>query len=138
MQAGAFLGYSSFGVLADRFGRRPVFVAFVAGAALAVPAFALAGRTPLALLALAPAVGYLGHGYFSVFGALLAELFPGEVRGTAQGLCYNVGRAVSALAPFAIGALALHFLFAGRRSGRSRRQDRRVRAGLRALRNTCR
>ena len=39
-------------------------------------------------------------------GVLLAELFPSSVRGAAQGFCYNAGRAVSALAPFTIGALA--------------------------------
>ena len=76
MQVGAFLGYTLFGVLADRFGRRPVFVAFVLGAAVAVPAFALAGARPGLLWLLSPIVGFCGHGYFSVFGALLAELFP--------------------------------------------------------------
>lgn len=106
MQAGAFLGYTTFGFLADRFGRRPVFLAFVLGAAVAVPAFGLLARSEAALLFLAPVVGYLGHGYFSVFGVLLAELFPSSVRGAAQGFCYNAGRAVSALAPFSIGALA--------------------------------
>ena len=106
MQAGAFLGYTTFGFLADRFGRRPVFLAFVLGAAVVVPAFGLLARSEAALLLLAPLVGYLGHGYFSVFGALLAELFPSPVRGAAQGFCYNAGRAVSALAPFTIGALA--------------------------------
>lgn len=106
MQAGAFLGYTTFGVLADRFGRRPVVLAFVLGAAVVVPAFGLLARSEAALLLLAPVVGYLGHGYFSVFGALLAELFPSSVRGAAQGFCYNAGRAVSALAPFTIGALA--------------------------------
>ncbi len=106
MQAGAFLGYTTFGFLSDRFGRRPVFLAFVLGAAVAVPAFGLLARSETALLLLAPAVGYLGHGYFSVFGVLLAELFPSSVRGAAQGFCYNAGRAVSALAPFTIGALA--------------------------------
>ena len=58
------------------------------------------------LLALGPLIGFFGHGYFSVFGALLSELFPSGVRGTAQGLCYNTGRAVSAGAPIAIGAIA--------------------------------
>jgi len=106
MQAGAFLGYTTFGFLADRLGRRPVFLAFVLGAAVAVPAFGLLARSPLALLLLAPLVGYFGHGYFSLFGALLAELFPSPVRGAAQGFCYNAGRAVSALAPFTIGAVA--------------------------------
>ena len=51
-------------------------------------------------------IGFFGHGYFSVFGAMLAELFPTRVRGIAQGLTYNVGRAFSALAPYTIGALA--------------------------------
>ena len=106
MQTGAFFGYVLFGFLADRFGRRPVFLFFVLAAAVVVPAFGLSGRRAGALLLLAPLVGFFGHGYFSVFGAMLAELFPSTIRATAQGLCYNVGRAVSALAPFVIGMLA--------------------------------
>ncbi len=106
MQAGAFLGYSSFGFLSDRFGRRRSVQAFVLVAAGLVPAYGLLARSETALLALGPLVGFFGHGYFSVFGAMLAELFPSAIRGTAQGLCYNVGRAVSALAPLTIGALA--------------------------------
>jgi MFS family permease len=106
MQMGAFLGYVLFGVLADRFGRRPVFVAFVLGAAVLVPVYGSVALHPALLMALGPLVGFFGHGYFSLFGAMLAELFPSPVRATAQGICYNVGRAVSALAPFVIGALA--------------------------------
>jgi hypothetical protein len=55
---------------------------------------------------LGPLLGFFGHGYFSLFGSLLSELFPSEIRGTAQGMCYNLGRAVSASAPFVIGALS--------------------------------
>jgi MFS family permease len=106
MQTGAFFGYLSFGFLADRFGRRPVFLLFVLSAAIVVPAFGLSGGNPAALLMLGPLVGFFGHGYFSVFGAMLAELFPSPIRATAQGICYNAGRAASALAPFIIGALA--------------------------------
>jgi MFS family permease len=106
MQVGAFLGYVLFGVLADRLGRRPVFIAFVLGAAVLVPVYGRMALQPVALMALGPLIGFFGHGYFSVFGAMLAELFPSAIRGTAQGLCYNLGRAVSALAPFVIGALA--------------------------------
>ena len=36
-----------------------------------------------------------------------AELFPTHLRATAQGLTYNAGRALSALAPVAVGALAV-------------------------------
>ncbi|HZT31392.1 MAG TPA: MFS transporter [Bryobacteraceae bacterium] len=106
MQIGAFFGYILFGFLADRFGRRPVFLFFVLGAAALVPVYGQWARRPAVLLALGPAIGFFGHGYFSVFGAMLAELFPSAIRATAQGLCYNVGRAASALAPFTIGALA--------------------------------
>lgn len=106
MQIGAFFGYTLFGVLADRFGRRPVFVSFLVCAALLVPLYGQLGRYEVLLLVLGPLIGFFGHGYFSVFGAMLAELFPTSVRGTAQGFAYNVGRALSALAPFTIGALA--------------------------------
>jgi MFS family permease len=106
MQIGAFLGYTLFGFLADRFGRRPVFAAFLVAAAVLVPVYGQLARHEVVLLAMGPLIGFFGHGYFSVFGAMLAELFPTRIRGTAQGLVYNTGRAVSALAPFSIGALA--------------------------------
>ena len=63
-------------------------------------------HSPAILMVLGPVLGFLGHGYFSAFGALLAELFPTEIRATAQGLTYNLGRALSALAPLTIGVLA--------------------------------
>jgi len=106
MQTGAFFGYISFGFFADKIGRRGAFIVFVLAAAAVVPLYALGARSPLLLLLLGPAVGFFGHGYFSVFGAILAELFPSRVRGLAQGLCYNVGRSISALAPATIGFIA--------------------------------
>lgn len=107
MQIGAFFGYVSFGFLADRFGRRPVFLTFVLAAAALVPAYGMLGRNTAALMALGPLIGFFGHGYFSVFGALLAELFPASIRAMAQGLCYNIGRAAGgAAAPLVIGAAA--------------------------------
>ena len=109
VQVGAFFGYAAFGFFADRFGRRPVFIAFVLLAATIVPIYGLSGRNQTALMLLGPLVGFFGHGYFSVFGAMLAELFPSEVRGAAQGLCYNGARSIGALAPFCIGALSKHY-----------------------------
>ncbi len=109
MQAGAFLGYIAFGLLADRYGRRPVFSAYVLGAALAVPLFVGLVRVPAALYLVAPILGFAGHGYFSVFGALVAELFPTAIRGSAGGLCYNGGKALSALSPPLVGLLAERF-----------------------------
>ena len=65
-----------------------------------------AGRNVALLFALGPLIGFFGHGYFSVFGAMLAELFPSAIRATAQGICYNAGRGISALAPSLIGAIS--------------------------------
>lgn len=106
MQLGAFAGYLSFGYAADRFGRRASFIVYLLAAAATVTAYGALVRSPALLLALAPLLGFFGHGYFSLFGAQLAELFPTGVRATAQGLCYNAGRALSAAAPATIGALA--------------------------------
>lgn len=106
MQLGAFFGYASFGFLADWFGRKPAFIAFVLAAAILVPIYGNNARSELMLMILGPFIGFFGHGYFSVFGAMLAELFPPGIRGSAQGLCYNFGRGVGAAAPWIIGALA--------------------------------
>lgn len=106
MQIGAFFGYTTFGFLADRFGRKRTFIAFVLCAAAIVPIYGASARSPAMLMALGPLVGFFGHGYFSVFGAMLAELFPASVRGTAQGVCYNLGRGLSAMAPWVIGSVA--------------------------------
>jgi MFS family permease len=106
MQIGAFFGYTSFGFLADRFGRRPVFAVFLVCAAILVPVYGQLIRHEVALLVLGPLIGFFGHGYFSVFGVMLSELFPTHIRATAQGLVYNIGRAFSAFAPYTVGMLA--------------------------------
>lgn len=110
LQIGAFLGYITFGYVADRLGRRPAFTLFMIGATAVVPIFAtMASRNPATLLAIGPLVGYFAHGYFSLFGAMLAELFPTSIRASAQGFCYNAGRLMSALAPLAIGSAAQRY-----------------------------
>ncbi len=106
MQIGAYFGYLSFGFLSDRFGRRRTFMTFLAIAALLVPIYGQMARSPGVLMLLGPILGFVGHGYFSMFGAFLAELFPTAVRATGQGLTYNAGRGLGALAPYTIGALA--------------------------------
>ncbi len=111
MQIGAFFGYLNFGWLADRFGRRPAFAGYVTIAAILTPIY---GTLPLwggdyaatGLLLLGPLVGFFGTGFFSLFGSMLAELYPTRVRGAGQGFVYNFGRGLSALAPYLVGATA--------------------------------
>ncbi|MGO9262368.1 MAG: MFS transporter [Bryobacteraceae bacterium] len=106
MQAGAFFGYILFGFFADRVGRRAALVTFVLITAALVPVYGLCGRSAAVLLIAGPLIGFFGHGYFSSLGVIAAEMFPPGVRNTAQGFSYNVGRALSALAPATVGALA--------------------------------
>jgi MFS family permease len=105
MQIGAFLGYVSFGYFADRFGRRAAFVTYMLASAALVPIYG-AAHSESTLLYLGPFVGFFGSGYFSLFGAMLAELYPTAIRGTGQGFTYNFGRGLSALAPLIIGSMA--------------------------------
>jgi MFS family permease len=105
MQIGAFAGYVAFGWLADKIGRRPAFVLYVIGAALVTPIYGATGNKRT-LLVLGPAVGFLGTGFFSLFGAMLAELYPTSLRGAGQGFVYNIGRGLSSLAPWVVGFFA--------------------------------
>lgn len=105
MQAGMWLGYVSFGFIADAVGRKRTYVAFILLASVFLPLYGFL-RTPALLLMLGPAVAFFGTGYYSGFSALTAELYPTTIRATAQGFCYNTGRLASAVAPFAVGSLA--------------------------------
>lgn len=102
MQAGTFLGYILFGYIADRYNRKYTYISFLVVAALLVPIFAFV-RSPGALLAIGPLIGFFGTGYFSGFVVIASELFPTALRATAMGFVYNIGRVVSAAAPYFIG-----------------------------------
>ena len=106
VQVGAYLGYLSFGFIADGLGRRNTFILFMVAAALLVPIYGQMARNPLVLLLLGPVLGFFGSGHFSMFGGFVAELFPTAVRATGQGTSYNIGRMAGAIAPYTIGALA--------------------------------
>jgi MFS family permease len=110
MGPGKWLGYTLFGFAADTFGRRISYVVYLLVAAGLVPVFGSA-KTMLWLMILGPFVGFFGTGFFSGFSAIASELFPTEIRATAMGISYNVGRGFSALAPFAVGAIATKFNF---------------------------
>jgi MFS family permease len=115
-QAGQLLGMLAFGLLADRFGRRRAFTAysFVTAAALYPLAFywrELLAR-PVLFWADLFTLG-LGSGCTAGFGALLAELFPTQIRNFAMGTTYNCARGVQFLAPIVVGYFASAYGLAG-------------------------
>jgi MFS family permease len=105
MQVGMWFGYVTFGFVSDAFGRKRTYVTYLIAAAALLGLYATT-RHPLALVVLGPFVAFFGTGYFSGFGALTAEIYPTDVRATAQGFTYNIGRLASAVAPFTVASLA--------------------------------
>ncbi|HXE75490.1 MAG TPA: MFS transporter [Candidatus Xenobia bacterium] len=108
MGVGKWFGYTLFGYGADAFGRLRTYIAYLLVAAVLVPVFASL-TSPTALLLLGPLVAFFGTGYFSGYGAIASEMLPTEIRGSVMGASYNLGRGVSAAAPFVIGALAVKY-----------------------------
>jgi MFS family permease len=107
MSAGIWI----FGQLADRIGRRPSFFLFQAMAAVSVIAYSRL-NTPLELLLGGAIMGLFVNGMLGGYGALISELYPTEVRATAQNLFFNIGRAVGGFGPLLIGSLAARYSFA--------------------------
>ena len=105
MQVGMWFGYVTFGFIADAFGRKRTYIAYLLIAAVLVFAYTTI-RVPWILLVLGPFTAFFATGHFSGFGAVSAELYPTAIRARAQGLTYNIGRIVSAAAPWMVGGLA--------------------------------
>jgi len=104
LNAGMFCGYPLLAWLANRIGkRRALIVSFLVVCAV-VPIYA-GLNNPSAILILGPimAVGFAQTG---LMGAYFPELYPTEVRSLGAGFCFNVGRGIAAIAPFALGQLA--------------------------------
>ena len=104
MQAGMWFGYVTFGFVADRVGRKRTYVTYLVLAAIFVLLYASTTNW-IWLFALGPVTAFFATGFFSGFGAVTAELYPTDVRATAQGFTYNIGRVASAAAPFVVGGL---------------------------------
>lgn len=105
LNAGALFGYLSFGPLADRFGRRPVFALMCAGSLVMLPVTFVTPREYLHVLLLLPVLGFFNNGIFSGFPIYLPELYPTRLRATGAGFCFNAGRVFASVGPFLTGWL---------------------------------
>jgi MFS family permease len=104
--AGSFAGYLVGAWLADRIGRRRLFLLFSLGAIAVVVAYTQIPLSNEVLWVLGIPLGFFASGYFSGMGAFLTELYPTRLRGNGQGFCYNFGRGIGALFPALVGYLS--------------------------------
>ena len=106
---GELLGYASFGLVSDRFGRKPAFSFYATLMAVGLVSITLLwprieAWPPLLLLCLW-LTGF-GTGTWSNFGPMFAELFPTALRTTAVGSVFNAARGVQFVTPIIVAAMA--------------------------------
>jgi MFS family permease len=105
IHVGTLAGVLAFPILADRFGRRPMFAAFFIMAPLTAW-IALSGTPDLGRLLWAlPISTFFSIGLSAGFVQYFPELFPSRLRATGSGLAYNSGRIVSAPVPAIMGGI---------------------------------
>jgi MFS family permease len=107
---GMGFGIWLFGELADRIGRRPIFIAYQFGAFAMVLVYSQL-TNPTALLIGGAIMGLFVNGMLGGYGALMSELYPTNARATAQNVLFNLGRGVGGFGPVAIATLAGAYSF---------------------------
>ncbi len=109
LNGGSLFGYLGFGPLADRFGRRAAFLCFFIGGVILFPVTFLMTADLTQIFVLLPFLGIFTLGITSGFPIYLPELFPTRVRTSGVGLCYNLGRVVTAGGVLITGTLVGFF-----------------------------
>ncbi|MFO1117236.1 MAG: MFS transporter [Beijerinckiaceae bacterium] len=107
---GMAFGIWLFGQLADRFGRKPIFTAYMLGAIVSVLAYSQL-TSESALLVGGAIMGIFVNGMLGGYGALMSELYPTEARATAQNVLFNLGRGVGGFGPVVMLTLASTYSF---------------------------
>jgi MFS family permease len=104
-------GYAIFGMIADRFGRRPMFTLFALALAIGlVPATLMwpqASRIP-GLIIIAMMLTGFGTGLWAGAAPYMSELLPTRVRNAAMGALLNMTRGFQFFTPLVITELGRH------------------------------
>ncbi len=103
---GSFFGFLAGAWLVDAIGRRKNFMAWSLICSVTMVIYLLLPVNNFGALLLGFPLGFVVSGIYGGIGAYLTELFPTQIRGTAQSFAYNFGRVGSALVPPAIGMLS--------------------------------
>lgn len=115
-QTGGFLGYFTFGYVADRLGRRPAYTIYsflmAAGLVMITLLWETIAAFPPVILGCMFLVGF-GTGMFGGYGPLFSELFPTEIRNTAMGSAFNLARGVQFFTPVIIATIATRYGLSG-------------------------
>ena len=89
--------------LSDAIGRKWTFLVSAIGSFMMILVYMFVPMGNTALL-------FVGIPLFTIFlikfppmGPFMTELYPTEIRGTAQGFCYNAGRAIGSFFPTMVG-----------------------------------
>ena len=112
IQCGDFTGYTSFGYVAERLGRRPAFTIYSFIMAISISMITLCWNQINAvpdLIFLFMFLTGFGTGFFGGFGALFSELFPTKIRNTGVGTVFNLARGIQFVTPVIITIVATYF-----------------------------
>lgn len=105
---GMSIGMMVFGTIMDKIGPHWAFGIFLLGSAVVV--FAIVNVTSYWAMLLAGALtGFFSNGMFGGYGAVISQLYPTEIRSTANNLIMNTGRAIGGFSSVIIGALMDHY-----------------------------
>ncbi|MBT8816370.1 MFS transporter [Lactobacillus delbrueckii subsp. bulgaricus] len=105
---GMSIGIMVFGTIMDKICPRWAFGIFLLGSAVVV--FAIVNVTNYWTMLLAGALtGFFSNGMFGGYGAVISQLYPTEIRSTANNLIMNTGRAIGGFSSVIIGALMDHY-----------------------------
>lgn len=108
-QIGGFIGYLSYGVVADWKGRRKAYTFFSLAWAVGLLAitwfWGVIDVLPLLTFACMFLVGF-GTGNFSGYGPIFSELFPTHIRSSAMGAAFNLSRGAQFFTPYLIAWIA--------------------------------